>query len=1056
MSFSVYKSSAGSGKTYTLVKEYLGLVLLNPYQFKAILAITFTNKAAAEMKQRILQTLKLLADFTELSPDKKLSTQHLLNDLIEKTGLKEADIQKNASLTLTLILHHYSNFAVGTIDSFVHRIVRTFAHDLRLPLNFNVEMDGETLISQAVDLLIDRMGNDELLTTFLFDFARSKADNDKSWHIENELKKYAGILLDEDSQLKIEKLKGFILTDFKKILDQLLQLIKSFENRAKATGTEVWQKIKENNISHEVFFQGKNGFGRYFEKLSQGIIARPNSYVGKAIDENKWTSGKATNDDKARIDSIKSSLITGYQNIMHLLETEYESYIIRNAILKNLYSLGLLNEIEKIMDEMRDNENIIHISEFNKRIADIVVNEPIPFIYERLGERFKHFLLDEFQDTSILQWQNLLPLLDNSLAENNFNMVVGDGKQAIYRFRGGEVEQFAHLPEVYKKTDNEIINEREATLIRNYEPRLLKKNFRSKAEIVDFNNQFFSFVSSKLNDNLKIIYDKLEQEFNAENNGGYIQFDFFETTDKEQYEKSTFGSILNTINDLLAADYQWSDITILCRNNRQANKVACFLTDNHIDVISSESLLLNSSPQVRLMIALLKLLSNANDLISKAQVVQYLITSGIIEEDAFQNILKNSIQQDTSLNKKFENLLQQYQIEFNTLQLLKLPLYELCETLIRIFSLNKSSNPYIQFFLDCMLNFTIKKTANIPDFLMWWEEQKAKLSLKTPAGSNAVSIMTVHKSKGLEFKVVIFPFAEEKQRNTKDVLWINVEDDDFHSLPTALIGMNKELEGTKYAEQLNEEKGKSKLDLINLLYVALTRPSERLYITTSLPKANSDILSLPQLFMEYLQHIQIWEEGKTSYSIGNTEQHKAITDTVADHMLMMKDFYSIDWQQRIRVSRLAPDNWLSDDPDGSRRFGNFIHLILSKLKNADEIEKECITLYTKGLINQKEKENLSKLLHKLWQVDAIKQLFENAFPAKNEAEILLSNGKTIRPDRLLFRENECIIIDYKTGKAEESHRKQLANYQAAMEDMGYKNVKKCLIYVNELPEMVMW
>jgi ATP-dependent exoDNAse (exonuclease V) beta subunit len=208
--------------------------------------------------------------------------------------------------------------------------------------------------------------------------------------------------------------------------------------------------------------------------------------------------------------------------------------------------------------------------------------------------------------------------------------------------------------------------------------------------------------------------------------------------------------------------------------------------------------------------------------------------------------------------------------------------------------------------------------------------------------------------------------------------------------------------------------------------------------------------------MEYLQHIQLWEQGKKSYSIGNAQQHKAKTAIVADHMLLMKDFYSIDWQQRIRVSRLAPENWLTDDPDGSRRFGNFIHLILSKIKSADEIEKECVVLHTKGLVNQKEQENLSKLLHKLWQVDAIKQLFENTYTAKNEAEILLSDGKTIRPDRLLFRENECIIIDYKTGKAEESHRKQLANYQSALEEMGYSNVKKCLIYVNELPEIVMW
>ncbi len=1059
MSFSVYKSSAGSGKTYTLVKEYLALVLLNPYQFKSILAITFTNKAAAEMKQRVLQTLKLLASYHKLSFDERKPIQHLLPDLIVQTGLKETDICRNANLTLSLILHNYSNFAIGTIDSFVHRIVRTFAHDLRLPLNFNVEMDGETLISQAVDLLIDRMGNDDLLTAFLFDFAKSKADNDQSWHIENDLKKFAKILLEEDSQVKIEKIKLLELADFKIILTQLNQLIKSFDQQGIVIGSKVWGEINKNNIPQAAFYYGDKGFGKYFEKLSQGIISKPNNYVKKAIEDDKWLSGKATAEDKANIELLKPLFVDNYHKINNLLETDYETYIIRHLILKNLYSLGLLNEIEKIMDEMRENENVLHISEFNKRISDIVVNEPIPFIYERLGERFKHFLLDEFQDTSILQWQNLLPLLDNSLAENNFNMIVGDGKQAIYRFRGGEVEQFAYLPQIYKKPDNEIINERENTLIRNFEPRFLQNNFRSKAEIVDFNNQFFRFVSAYLADNLKIIYDNLEQKFIPENNGGYIQFDFFDKeADKDVYQQNTFDTVLSTINQLLNDGYQWKDITVLCRNNKQANKVACFLSDHKIDIISSESLLLNASPHVRLMIALLKLLGNSNDLISKAQLIQYLITTGNIHEDLFQNILKNSIQNDTSHNKKFDAFLNENNYAFNSKHLLKLPLYELCETLIRIFKLNNTNNPYIQFFLDCVLNFSIKKTANIVDFLAWWEEQKTKISLKTPSGINAVNIMTVHKSKGLEFRVVIFPFAEDKQRNTKDMLWIDLEDKELPSLTTALLSLNKQLEDTRFSENYKNETEKSKLDLINLLYVALTRPSERLYIISNLPSAKQEAatLSLPVLFKGFLQHIQFWEEGKTTYSIGKTSQIPLKASSKTDNMLFMKDFYSFDWQKRIIVSNLAPQNWNPDDPDGNRRFGNFIHLVLSKIKNQSEIEKEVVELLTKGLITIKEKNDLIKLLNKLWLLDEVKHLFENAYEAKNEAEILLSNGKTIRPDRLLFKADVVSIIDYKTGKPEDSHKKQLDHYQKALEEMGYKKIKKYLIYINEKAEVVIW
>ncbi|MFZ4398434.1 MAG: UvrD-helicase domain-containing protein [Bacteroidales bacterium] len=1057
MSFFVYKSSAGSGKTYTLVKEYLGLVMQNPFQFKSILAITFTNKAAGEMKQRVLRTLQLLSSYYELTTEERKPIVHLLPDLIEKTGLKESEIIRNATLTLSLILHNYSNFAVGTIDSFVHRIVRTFAHDLRLPLNFNVEMDGETLISQAVDLLIDRMGNNELLTTFLFDFAKSKADNDKSWHIENDLKKFAKILLEEDSQLYIEKLKTLELEDFKNILTQLTQLIKTFEQKGISIGTDVWQKIKDNNISHTAFFQGDKGFGKYFEKLSQGVITTYNTYVKKTIEEDKWFSGKADADDKANIEQLKPFFIENYNKITKLFDTEYETYIIRNSILKNLYSLALLNEIEKIMDEMRESENVLHISEFNKRIYSIIVNEPIPFIYERLGERFKHFLLDEFQDTSILQWQNLLPLLDNSLAENNFNMIVGDGKQAIYRFRGGEVEQFAYLPRIYKKPDNEIINERENTLIRNFDPQFLQNNFRSKAEIVDFNNRFFRFVSSELTENFKIIYENLEQKFIPENSGGYIRIDFFDKdADKELYEQNTFDTVLSTINQILSDGYQWGDITILCRNNKLANKVACFLSDQKIDVISNESLLLNSSPQVRIMIALLKILCNSNDLIAKAQLIQYLIAIGIIKDEMFQHILRNSIQNDNQLNEKFDALLNGFDIEFNTKDLIKLPLYEICETLLRIFKFNKTNNPYIQFFLDSVLNFSVKKTANIVDFLGWWEEQKAKISLKIPSGLNAVTVMTVHKSKGLEFKIVIFPFAEDKQRNTKDMLWIDTDDKELALLPTALLGLNKQLEDTRYAESYKEENEKSKLDLINLLYVALTRPSDRLYIISNLPSGKAETLSLAVLFKSYLQHIQLWKEGQTSYPFGEANKIHDKKAEKSNNMLYMKDFYSFDWKKRIVVSKLAPDSWNTEDPDSSRRFGNFIHLVLSKIKTQYEIEKETEDLFNKGLIRLNEKYALNKLITKLWQHDEIASLFENAFESKNEAEILLSNGKTIRPDRLVFKEDETYIIDYKTGKPEENHRKQLDQYHTALTEMGYQKIKKYLIYINEKTEVVVW
>ncbi len=1053
MSFTVYKSSAGSGKTFTLVKEYLCLVIVNPYRFRSVLAITFTNKAADEMKQRILQTLNLLSNYQNLDEAKLDKLKFLLPELIKQTGLTETEIIRNSQLTLSLILHNYSNFAISTIDSFVHKIVRTFANDLNLPINFNVELDGENLISQAVDLLINQLGNQELLTDFLFDYAKTKIDEDKSWHIETDLKSFARILLDEESQLKIEKLNKLELSDFKLILNKLNRLTNEFIESISTKGIEVRNHIKSHNIPHEAFYQGKNGISAYFDKLANKQISRPNSYVEKTIEENKWTSAKASATDKAAIESIKDFIIYKYNDLLSFFNVNYESYIIRIAILKNIYSLALLNEIEKFIKEIRENEYTVHISEFNKRISEIVINEPIPFIYERLGEKYKHFLIDEFQDTSVLQWLNLLPLIDNSLAEDQFNMIVGDGKQAIYRFRGGEVEQFALLPALYKKTEDIVLLERENALKRNFEQKNLKSNFRSKAEIVEFNNQFFQFASSLLEDNMKIIYNEHNQEYNELNKGGLVKLNFIINENIEEYSDLTHSNILETIMDLQNDDYQWRDICILCRNNMQANKIAGFLTEKNINVISNESLLLKSSSPVRLLISLLKLISNSDDLISRAHILIHLILNKENKEELLRIITNNNLLKLKTDKTEFENFLKTLGYEFSFINLSQLTLYQLCENLIDIF-FKQTINPYLQFFLDNVLNFTNKNSSNILDFLVWWDKKKDKLALKTPSGINAVNIMTIHKSKGLEFKVVIFPYADEKQRKTKDSFWIDVEDDELNPLETALLKMDAVFKETCYSDIYTLEDDKSKLDLINLLYVALTRPSDRLYIFTQIPKSETTV-TLSSIFKNYLISKNLWSELNDNYCFGNPQKQKLSTVKTVDNMLQLKSVNISNWQQKIMISHLAPVIWNIEDPEKNRRFGNSIHWVLSKIENSEDIESKIDSLSV-TIIDNEEKNTLKRLLLDLSKIDEIKFLFDKKYLVKNEAEILLKNGKTIRPDKILLSDDEAIIIDFKTGKQELSHRNQLEKYELSLKEMNYKNIIKCLIYINEQPEIIKW
>ena len=520
--FLVYKSSAGSGKTFTLVREYITLVLEDPEKYRNILAITFTNKAADEMKQRVLSSLKQLVALkknyelriTNYDKDKK---NPLVEELSKRLELTEEEICNRADTVLTSILHNYSDFSIGTIDSFVHRIIKTFAHDLYIPLNFEVEMDEDVLLDEATELLISKVGADENITKILVEFTENRTDDERSWHVENDIKNFASVLLKEEGQIYLDKLKEISLTDYFGIIKKLFALTTLFENNIKTIADKACGLIDRYNISQESFSQGRNGIGRYFINLAGGNIDKiqPNSYVLKTIEEDKWCSGKAEKADRDSIESIKGELKEYFNNIDELVNRDHKKYTLFSMIMQNIYPIAVLNEIKKIIDEIKTENNILHISEFNRIISGIVLKEPIPFIYERTGEKFKHYLIDEFQDTSLLQWQNLLPLIDNSLAENNLNMVVGDGKQAIYRWRNGEVEQFTSLPKIPVKTMTAIVKEREATLERNYKGVELDKNYRSGKLIVEFNNKLFSFIANKIEGQTKVLQQNLcKKEFN--------------------------------------------------------------------------------------------------------------------------------------------------------------------------------------------------------------------------------------------------------------------------------------------------------------------------------------------------------------------------------------------------------------------------------------------------------------------------------------------------------------------------------------------------------------
>jgi ATP-dependent exoDNAse (exonuclease V) beta subunit len=1058
--FTVYKSSAGSGKTFTLVKEYLALALSDentpPKSYRHILAITFTNKAASEMKERIISTLQELSepDYTLISERTKATLQILKEDETLNTPKKLDDtiIRKRAQNVLSAILHHYSDFAIGTIDSFVSRVVRTFAFDLKIPMNFDIELDSEELLSKAIDLLIAQIGNDESITKVLLEFAESKTDDEKSWHIESDLKNFAKKLLNEDGVVHIEKLKELNVDDFFEIKNTIQKEIKQFEAHIKKQGAEALKLINDSGIGIESLASGTKGIGKYFEYLrdikKDKLI--PTNTVTKNIETDKWHVTKASATDKAAIDGIKNNLLKIYNEVQEYIQNHIKEITTFDLINKNIYSLAVLNEIEKLLIEYKTQNNIVHISEFNKMISKIVLNEPTPFIYERLGEKYKNYLIDEFQDTSVLQFQNLLPLIDNSLSENQFTMLVGDGKQAIYRWRGGEVEQFAMLPQVFSHNDNFNVKEREHSLMRNYNPKLLNQNHRSKREIIEFNNSFFRTLSGLLDEKYRVIYESLEQQFNPEKTNGYVQVEFILDEDKQEVRNKNLQRTFEIVSELINDNYQLKDIAVLVRKNTDGNDIANYLSQQGIPVISSDSLLLINSPEVNFIISFLKYLINNDDEIIQAEILEYFTASKKYPPQDFLTVFS---QQN---GVAFKNILNNFFPKLNIGKLLKMPLYELCEELIMAFNLNQPSNAYIQFFLDEVLNYSTRKNNNLNDFIDHWDKKKQHFSLSIPQGMNAVTIMTIHKSKGLEFPVTILPFVYgSANKLSNEDLWVDIDNVKIPELKSALLPASASMRDTDYVALYDEEKNKSLLDILNVYYVALTRPEERLYILTGKPSKTLDKISnISDLFAYYYNQSGEWKDDKFIYTYGTPAPHslkhkqEQITSSAISE-ITQSPLIQGNWRESIKMRAAAPNIWNLDLANSKKNHGVLVHTALAKIKYTDDVAHALESMFLEGLINTEEKEKLTISLGKIVSHPQLQSYFTKEYIIKNEAEIITAEGKAFRPDRVAINNKLAVVIDYKTGEEKNEHKKQLLQYVELLEQLGYSVKERLLVYIEK-------
>ncbi|MBS1634444.1 MAG: UvrD-helicase domain-containing protein [Bacteroidetes bacterium] len=1041
--FTVYKSSAGSGKTFTLVKEYLILALADKQrlssQYRSILAITFTNKAAAEMKWRIIKALRELSENSESELNKMICGELHLNS---------GELRQRAGIVLSEILHHYSDFSIGTIDSFTHRIIRSFALDLKLPVNFQVETDVNYVFNKIISLLLNELGRDKALTDYLVHYSLSQAEENKNWNPEQGLLSFINDIYKEGKTDILDALKGYSLADFDMLKRSIAGDIKQHEQTLAALGNKALLLLKQHHIDAEDLYQGSKGISSFFKKLTLGeklsLDELYNTIVKKILDEDKWHGGKTSPDKKLAIDTVKGELIALARQAIRYVEEHDSRYNLLKLIYKNIYAMGLVNELAKLTTQFKEEENILFISEFNERISQVVTQEPTPFIYERLGERYQHFLLDEFQDTSVLQWQNILPLLDNALSNGKFNLIVGDGKQSIYRWRNANVEQFNMLPNLKQASENPILQEREQILLRNFDGKQLNKNYRSRSEVIEFNNDLFGYLSDTwLHDELKSIYHGQAQE-HKHDALGYVTMDLADIGDGDK-DQENCRLVADYIAQAKSSGYNYSDICIIVRKNGDGNTIANDLIKHGIPVVSSESLLLNNALEVNVLVSFLTYVSNEQDLVAASVVLNYLHQKNRMTETDYIRHLKEL---NLSKTKNLYGILGGYGIDLSAEPLQLRNLYDICTEVSQALQLHLHNPTYVRFFLDEILSFLASNTSNIRLFLEWWERKTDKSSVVIPEGMNAVSIMTIHKSKGLEFPVVITPYITWDTQKTEQI-WVRLDEENL-DLPVAMIDTSKAAENTKYSLLAEKEKQLQLLDSLNLLYVDFTRAIDRLHII-SLKSKGLGSNSVHHWLSQYAGNKADFNNDTKHLAFGNPGAKEAGQHRKQHEELLIEGLhFNTGEAQGVVEIKGGSNYYVNEELEKAREYGVLVHYILSQVNTHNDVHNAIHKALMSGDLNEDEARKIETDVSRLINQPELKPYFSEEYAIKNETEILTSKGDILRPDRIVVKENAAVVIDYKTGKKNASaYHLQMKHYEQALRELGFDNIRKYLVYIHE-------
>ena len=849
----IYKSSAGSGKTFTLVKDYIKLLLRDTENYRKILAITFTNKATEEMKLRILGELSEMA--LDKQTDMRVQIEQEFDEEFSKIGSHVPPITKRSRESLEKILHNYGKFGISTLDHFFTRIVRSMARELELPLKYDIDVDNNRAIEYAVQETYKMLGEDEALKSWLEQFAFSKIEDNKAWNPDMELKNLGKELFNERFHEGIGK-KPVTHEEFKRFMLLLTKRRDDFSAKMKHLGERGLQIISENELEIEDFYSKGAGNAREFLKLSRGEFSLGKRFINIVNGEAEWYT--KTSAEKYRIQAAaQNGLDDVAQEVYQVYLSEFPGYQSAIILLNNIFAYGILDFLELKLQDYRTENNLVLLADNTFLMNKFITDQDAPFIYEKIGSRYSNILIDEFQDTSLYQWKNLLPLVKNALYENGQVLIVGDEKQSIYRWRGGEMRLLV------SGVEEDLVQFEKQKKVKD-----LKDNYRSSRTIVAFNNAFFKAATELLSQNQNLpsgetlIIDTFKnvEQSNKKDNEGYVEVQFFsndrggdpERSWRDKAKMETVAAIENARKQ----GYKYGDILILIDRWVMGDEIAQYLTQQDLPIISDKTLQVQSSPKVKLLLSAIRWLHNTEDNLARTNLLFLYSEFRDLKEHSYDSIFRDIHNESVLFNEIMP------EVFLNNLKVfLRLPLYELVENLIIVFNLEKNTDNFVLRFLEICLEQSSWGRNDLYSFLIWWDKLSDEQTVIMPETDDAIWIMTVHRAKGLERPIVIMPFANfDLHTKSYSTFWTDRLSDKYSPFKILPLNFTSKLLETDFAEAYKYELQDGMVDRLNNIYVAFTRAVNRLYIFLDAHKnlaGPTEIGSLSSLMKAMLSQVFI-------------------------------------------------------------------------------------------------------------------------------------------------------------------------------------------------------